>query len=144
MEPSEAQSSPVEPSGAKWRQDWQLLALFGNFWQLVTTCGNFWHFLATFGNFLATFWQLFGNFFAIFLQFFLKIFLNWFGIRTKGIHFQVTSRRGCWMIDSWPLVLFFFWKCEKNLQKICKKIEKNLQKSCKIFSKCAKKNFSSM
>ena len=60
------------------------------------------------------------------------------------------------MIDSWLLVLFFFWnKCAKNLQKIaknlqrnCKKIAKKLQKiakklqnNCKNFAKCAKKIF---
>ena len=103
-------------------------------------CKIFATFLQLFCNFFATFLQFFCNFFAIFLQFFFKIFVNWFGIRTKGIHFRVTSRRGCWMIDSWPLVLFFFWKnfCTffaKNLQKNCKKIAKKLQKSCKKIAK---------
>ena len=119
--------------------------------------------LQLFCNFFAIFLQLFCNFFAIFLQFFCKIFVNWFGIRTKGIHFRVTSRRGCWMIDSWPLVLFFFWKnfftffaknlqkCftrfAKKLQKSWKKIAKELQKSCKKVAKKlqnAEKKFSSV
>ena len=99
-------------------------------------------FFKIFATFLQFFFQFFCKFFAIFFQFFFKIFVNWFGIRTKGIHFWVTSRRGCWMIDSWPLVLFFFWnKCAKNLQKNCKKLQKNwkkiakkLHKICKIFA----------
>ena len=105
---------------------------------------------------LQIFFQLYCNFFATFLQFFFKIFVNWFGIRTKGTHFWVTSRRGCWMIDSWPLVLSFFWKIfadfckkctkklKKKLQENCKKIEKKLQKSCKKFAKCEKNFFSSV
>ena len=88
---------------------------------------------------LQKFCRFFCNFFAAnFLQFFCKIFVNWFGIRTKGTHFRVTSRRGCWMIDSWPLVLFFFWKkiFSHFLQKICKKIAKKCNFFaifCKIF-----------
>ena len=87
-------------------------------------------------------------FYNNFLQNFCKFFANWFGIRRKGTHFQVNvlfSRRGCWMIDSWPLVLFFFWKmCKKFAKKFAKKFEKknwkkiakNLQK---IFKKIEKK-----
>ena len=43
------------------------------------------------------------------------------------------------MIDSWPLVLFFFWKMckkfEKKFEKNWKKIEKKSQKICKKIAK---------
>ena len=102
-------------------------------------------FTTTFCKIFAIFLQQFCNFFAIFLQFFCNFFANWFGIRIKGTHFQVNilfSGRGCWMIDSWPLVLFFFFKMskkskKKNLKiffkKFKKKLKKKLQKSCKKF-----------
>ena len=81
-------------------------------------------------------------FYNNFLQNFCKFFANWFGIRRKGTHFQVNvlfSRRGCWMIDSWPLVLFFFWKmCKKFAKKFAKKFEK---KNWKKIAKNLQKNF---
>ena len=95
--------------------------------------------------FCNNFLKNFCKFWPIFLQIFCKFFANWFGIRTKGTHFQVNilfSRRGCWMINSWPLFLFYFLKCAKNLQKKfakkLKQIAKKLQKNCKKLQKIAK------